>query len=319
MRHFLVFFIKFIVSISLLYLSVRWVDLGQVLERFQEIDLIWIGLVGLLLTGQVFALAYRWRHVIRAAGADIPLPAVIRFSFIGAFFNQTLPSTIGGDAARMWLLARDGAGWKIGSYSVLIDRGIGLVALCVLVLICLPWTLELISDPVARTTLLTIGLGGVLGGLAFIALPKARGLLPERWWPARHLLAIAETTLRLGRSPRTLLAVASSSLLIHFLSIAAIWAAAMSFGARFDFHLAVYLVPPVMLIASIPISVAGWGLRESEMIAGFGYLGLTQGDGLVVSIIMGLVALLIGAGGGILWILSKERMGAILIEAQERR
>ena len=74
----------------------------------------------------------------------------LRFTLIGAFFSQTLPSTIGGDAARMWFLARAAGHSKPAVYSVLMDRAAGLIWLAALVLVCLPWSMRLIESPVGR-------------------------------------------------------------------------------------------------------------------------------------------------------------------------
>ena len=72
----------------------------------------------------------------------------LRFNLIASFFNQGLPSTIGGDAARIWLLARAGAGWWKATCSVLLDRFIGVLALTTLVAVSLYWSFGLIKNPV---------------------------------------------------------------------------------------------------------------------------------------------------------------------------
>jgi len=48
----------------------------------------------------------------------------MRFNLIGAFFNQTLPSSIGGDAVRLWLVPRGGAGWRAATFSIFVDRAV---------------------------------------------------------------------------------------------------------------------------------------------------------------------------------------------------
>ena len=63
----------------------------------------------------------------------------------------------------------------------------------------------------------------------------------------------------------------------------------------------------VLLIATVPISIAGWGVRESSMIATFAYAGLAESDGLTLSILFGAVSLIIGIVGGIVWISSGFR------------
>jgi glycosyltransferase 2 family protein len=60
----------------------------------------------------------------------------------------------------------------------------------------------------------------------------------------------------------------------------------------------------VVLISSMPISIAGWGVRESSMIIAFAYAGLSQSDGLSVSILFGALSFVVGVVGGIFWIVS---------------
>ena len=75
----------------------------------------------------------------------------MRFNLIGTFFNQTLPSSIGGDAVRLWLVARAGAGWRAATYSIFVDRAIGLIALAIIIVASLPWSYQ--SDHQSRRTL----------------------------------------------------------------------------------------------------------------------------------------------------------------------
>ena len=78
------------------------------------------------------------------------------------------------------------------------------------------------------------------------------------------------------------------------------------------------LIPPVILIAAVPVSIAGWGVRESAMLAAFSYAGLPDSDGVLVSIIFGASLFIIGALGGIVWIFSANRVRlASIQEASE--
>jgi len=67
------------------------------------------------------------------------------------------------------------------------------------------------------------------------------------------------------------------------------------------------LTPPIILIAMMPISIAGWGVREATMMVAFGYAGLARTDGMVVSILFGLVYFIVGGLGGLVWIFSAEK------------
>jgi uncharacterized membrane protein YbhN (UPF0104 family) len=101
---------------------------------------------------QVFVGAMRWKEISALCGAPPGLTQAFRYNMIGTFFYQTLPSTIGGDAMR-WLVKHTGAGWRAATYSVLVDRAIGLIALALLVVASLPWSYELIANTRAGSRL----------------------------------------------------------------------------------------------------------------------------------------------------------------------
>jgi uncharacterized membrane protein YbhN (UPF0104 family) len=136
----------------------------------------------------------RWREITRLCGTTMLMIQAFRFSMIAAFFNQTLLSTVGGDAARIWLLVRQGARWSAATYSVLIDRVVGIMALALLVFGCLPWTYELVRDPVGRGALVLIGFGSTAAGILFFALGWTHLPLLQRWLITRHLNAAAVIT-----------------------------------------------------------------------------------------------------------------------------
>jgi hypothetical protein len=189
---------------------------------------------------------------------------------------------------------------------VLIDRVVGVSILAVLVVVCLPWTFNMIHDPIPRAALTLIGFGALIGTLVFLALGDKRLRLMERWWLTRHLAAASRVAGRLCRS-LTGARVAAFAFAIHLMTVMAAWGAAMAAHAAVDFVHALFLVLPVMLIATIPVSIAGWGVRESAMVLAFSYAGLTEGDGLIVAILFGVVNLVIGVIGGIVWVASGYR------------
>ena len=101
--------------------------------------------------------------------------------------------------------------------------------------------------------------------------------------------------------------VAILSLLVHILTIVISWCVVQSIAAPVMFSQIFQLVPPVVLIAMLPISIAGWGVREATMALAFGYAGLMANEGVNVSLLTGAVAFLVGVFGGLVWILSPEK------------
>jgi uncharacterized membrane protein YbhN (UPF0104 family) len=298
------------VSAALLYYAFASVDLAELRSRLQDLNIAWMPLAVALALIQLVLLATRWRRIAGACGAPLSAGRSVRLVLISAFFNQVLPSTVGGDAMRLWLFARQGAGWSKATHSVLLDRFVGVLALALLVTACLPWSLALIRDPVGRTALGVISAVSLGGGLSFIAL----GLLPwpwlKRWPPLRQLTAMAVTARQILFSAAEAAAVLAPSFAIHALTAAIAWCAAQAIGASLGYFHALLLVPPVMLIATVPISVAGWGVREKSLVLAFAYAGLPEGDGLLIAVLLGITQLIVGLIGGMLWLGGGERSGA---------
>jgi len=89
------------------------VNLDSVGQRLGGLDFRWIAFVLFVLCIQVPLGALRWRDIAAICGSKLPLTKALRYGFIGQFFSQVLPSTVGGDAVRIWLMARGGAGWPV--------------------------------------------------------------------------------------------------------------------------------------------------------------------------------------------------------------
>lgn len=308
MRRPLLLLLKAAISILLLYVSLRSVNLTALSERLSRLETGWLAAAIVSLAIQTVLVGARWRIIVEQCGVTFGAGAAVRISFIASFFNQVLPSTIGGDAVRVWLLGREGGGWANAAYSVLIDRIVGVVVLTLLMIAGLPWTLGLVHDPLARAFLLLVGLGAIAGTAVFMSIGALRWPLLTRWALTRHLVGVSRVAWQLCRSWHSMAPIGLMSVAIHLLSIAAAWCAAQSVAVPVGFFTLLFLMPPVILAATIPISIAGWGVREGSMIVAFAYAGLAQADGLIVSVLTGLATLAVGIIGGIVWIASDGRL-----------
>jgi glycosyltransferase 2 family protein len=320
MRRILLSTIKILISAALLYFSLRKIDLSELASRIVNVgSLGWIALAIAATFLQIFVGVLRWRVISAECGAPLEARQAMRFNLIGAFFNQTLPSSIGGDAVRLWLVARGGAGWRAATYSIFVDRAIGLIALAIIIVASLPWSYQLITDPHGRSALLLVDFAALAGGVGFLVL----GVLPwpwlKRWWGTHHVHACAVIANRVifswDRGPK----IAVLSALVHVLAVVIAWCVVQSIVAPVLFSQVFLLVPPVMLITLLPISIAGWGVREATMGLAFGYAGLMANEGVNVSLLFGAVYFIVGIVGGLVWIFSPEKAakGAKPIEMPE--
>ena len=307
MRRILLSIIKILISAALLYFSLRKINPFDLAARIRIESLGWIALAIAVTFLQIFLGVLRWREISAECGAPLETRQAMRFNMIGTFFNQTLPSSIGGDAVRLWLVARGGAGWRAATYSIFVDRAVGLIALAIMIVASLPWSYHLITDPHGRSALLVVDFAALAGGLGFLVL----GMLPwpwlKQWWGTHHAHACAVIANRVifsrDRGPK----VAVLSVLVHCLTVVIAWCVVQSIAAPVLFGQIFQLLPPVILITMLPISIAGWGVREATMGLAFGYAGLMSNEGVNISLLFGAVSFLVGIFGGLVWIFSPEK------------
>ena len=280
MNRFLALAAKIAISAALLYFAFSRVeDVASIAGRLQQAKISWLVALVLSLAAQLVLVALRWRQIGQQCAAPFSVAKALRYVLIASFFNQTLPSIIGGDAARIWFISRAGAGWKAAAYSVIVDRIIGLGVLVAIVVVCLPWLFELVPDSLDRAIVLLVDAAGVIATIAFLILGQAHWRWLERWWITRHIAGAAAVALYVLSNWHSAAKIVGLSILVHLLTVAAIICAARAVAAPLEFGQALLLVPPVILVATIPISIAGWGLREGAMMTVFAYAGLLRADG----------------------------------------
>lgn len=310
MRRLLVLSARILVSLALLYLALRGINFTAIQTRLSQINLGWIALAVAITVIQIFIGALRWREISELCKAPLTDLQAFRYNMIGAFFNQTLPSSIGGDAVRLWLVNRTGAGWRAATYSILTDRAIGLIALALIIVASLPWSYGMIADSKGRLALVFLDFAALSGGLGFLLLGHLPWSWLRTWWPTKHIHACSVIANDVIFSRRSGPKIVVLSLSVHVLAVAIAWCAARSISAPAEFEQVFMLIPPIMLITMMPISIAGWGVREATMMVAFGYAGLAQTDGTVVSILFGAVYFIVGAAGGLVWVFSAEKATA---------
>ncbi|MEA2831643.1 MAG: glycosyltransferase 2 family protein [Bradyrhizobium sp.] len=319
MRRILLSTIKILISAALLYFSLRKINVTDLASRINIASLGWVGLAIAVTFLQIFVGVLRWRVISAECGAPLATQQAMRFNLIGSFFNQTLPSSIGGDAVRLWLVAGGGAGWRAATYSIFVDRAIGLIALAIIIVASLPWSYNLIGDPHGQSALLFVDFAALAGGVGFLVLGKLPWPWLKRWWGTHHLHACSVIANRVIFSRQRGPGIAVLSVLVHVLAVVMAWCVVQSIAAPIMFGQIFQLIPPVMLITMLPISIAGWGVREATMGLAFGYAGLITNEGVNVSLLFGAVYFIVGAFGGLVWIFSAEKaaQGSVPIEVLE--
>ncbi len=293
-------------SVMLIAYLMSVADLGAALARLRTVSPVWVAgaLAVLYLQGMVYAV--RWAIVLRMINAPAAFVRILWITFIGLFFNQTLPSTLGGDAARTYYLHREGRGVGVAVKGVMLERLTHFIGALVLITAGQPWLFGLFHGSPVRWAI----------PLTMVALLVALGLvmrldrLPagfKHWSVVQWLGRLAEDARWLLLSWRRTPGIVALSVLGHLLIVLAIYLIAVGLAVPVSLADCLVLVPPVIMVTALPVSIAGWGVREGALITSFGLIGIAAGSTLVVSLIFGLVAIGQGVPGGIMWIATRGR------------
>jgi uncharacterized protein (TIRG00374 family) len=274
---------------------------------------------GLLLLTFV-ATGVRWHIILEQLGADMRTASAVRYTFIGGFFNQLLPSGMGGDVFRVWYAREFGLSTGAALASVLIDRLLGMLSIVAIVAAGVPAVLwmkpsaQLATAAIAGIVLLASGIALFLSLDAF-ARPLERllhRLAPDRIRAvALRLVSAAAWSARSSR--RILLAwpygpiAMALSIGIQLLVGFSVFLLFQSVGQSVAFVAVLYLFAFVQLLSMLPISFAGWGLREGAMVVAFQLAGVPPESALGISILFGLCLLVSSLPGAALWLAQGRR------------
>jgi glycosyltransferase 2 family protein len=289
--------VRGLVTALLLALVATQVDWGAAADRLAEGSWAWFAAaVATLFASQLIA-AVRWRLLLSGAGLGMPLSRVVRAYLIGTFLNGFLPTAFGGDAARAWIVARRGPPLVRALLSVVVDRFLAFWCLVALAWIVLP------TDPDAvprslEVALLALTAGGLAVSALLLWLSLRRGgqSLAERL-PDRVLGWARETreTLRLyGDQPKMLGLALLLGLAFQLLVVVAVYLLAKAIDLEIAFALLAVVTPLVLAVTLVPISIAGFGVREGGTVLLLDPAGYNATEATLLSLI-GVAALLVAS------------------------
>lgn len=296
--------LKLAIGAGLLGLLFSRVDTVALAERIAGLDYwaVFAGLVAAL--PMVFIQAERFRRVGRLQ-VELNFRPALALTWMGMFFNQTLPSSVGGDAFRIWYMRHHGFNLSQAVMVTLVDRAFGFVALFLTLAAGLPSLFALISDPAPRIAICLLVLAGFVAWLTVAWLDRLLALLPSDWrtlWLAAGLARAASFLRRTTLRPDPALPGFALSLAALLSQAATAWLVAGGLGLPIGFFTILFFTPFANLAALLPVSVGGWGIREAVMIGAFGMAGVSPETALLLSILCGLIALVASLPGLLIWL-----------------
>ena len=302
-------FLKLVVSGGLLYWLLSQSDLQAFAGVLGRTDpALFAAAAGFFVLSNALG-AGQWYLLLRGQSLAVSPGQTAVVYWVGVFFNNLLPGNIGGDAVRIYDVRRLTGATDRAAAATFMDRFIGLFSTCGLAL----GACALVAE-VRRPGLVTL-LGTVWVTLAALLamglsrrLRRVRGflglLLPRRLGAGVERLRFA---IAVYREQTGLLAAAwAVSLGVQFSRILVYWAAGLAVGLEVGLRYFVGFQPAAAIVAALPISVGGLGVREGVLVELFGEVGVEENLAFAASLLGYAAGISASALGGIAFVLRRS-------------
>jgi hypothetical protein len=302
--------VKVTISAALLIYLLRIADISAVREAFGQASVLpLLGAVVVMLTGLVVS-AWKWQILLRVDGIHCSLATLCRYYLVGIYFNNFLPTSIGGDAARVYFISKE-YGKSIGALtSIFAERFSGLLAL-ILYAIFASSLEPRVAELGMRSSI--VGLMGMALGVSLLFFCRSfqRGFwsyLPKRLRSKAEQFAMGLRRYLADRTARR--TMVWTSLVYPFLVILVYFMCARSLGGTITITALAVVVPLVTLLTLIPFSLNGLGIREGGFVFLLSFFGVAKAEALSISLLCYALTLLFSVVGGLIF-LGMRRNGGI--------
>jgi uncharacterized membrane protein YbhN (UPF0104 family) len=284
--------IKLTVSIALLWWVFSGVDTAKFWSTARHASPVWMTIALAVYAFSILLSVWRWWLLVQAQKLDVPFGRLNSSMLVALFFNNFLPSNIGGDVIRIADTAKAARSKTLATTIVLVDRTMGMMGL-VLVAACgatmVASTAGHAPLPIWPSWLWGGFLAGAAVGIPAFWSPASVGRLlqpltavhPE--WIGMRIDNITSTLQRFRSRPSSLVSCFGGAVLVQMASVAFHLAVVRALGIRIGlFDLAV-LVPLAGVLQMLPISINGLGVREGTFRMYFERLGLPGEQAILLS------------------------------------
>ncbi len=280
--------VSIVIRTSVAVVALVWVfrgqDWNQLVATFANLNP-WYFILALgVFTVTQILIGLRWWLLMRAQRIYVGFWAVVRLHFLGLFYNNFMPGSVGGDFLKAWYVTKHTEKKLQGALSVFVDRLIGL--LIMLAMAILGYLLfmrgkagALSSQPsnslfesvfAYRWVLiwLFVGIGVVIGAFSFNR--KGRRMMDKLWAQvsSHGVIAIRKVRESIGiycSKPLTVLTAFALTILIQSTVITAFWLLGQNLKMAADAQHYFVFFPLTWVAAALPVSIAGMGILEGGL------------------------------------------------------
>ena len=317
--------VKIALSLALFAYVVAKVSPGNVWAVVRHADPNLLAAAAALFVFSNLVGSWLWGRLLRAQGVRIPFRKAAAYYFVGLFFNNFLPSNIGGDLARISDASKYAPNVSSVFSATLMDRLLGVLAIALLAVIASFATLDrfhlyAIYGTVVLIFLLALGV--------FLSVFN-RTLLKAFEWPFR-VLGLKGVEASIGRllddlhgfrnEKAALRAAFVATTVVQISRIYVHYLVGLSLGVRLAAGYYFLFVPVLAALVSLPISMNGLGIREGASVVLFRMAGLSREEAFTIPFVTYLMSVFISLLGGFIFVTRSPRHAlARKLEARRER
>jgi glycosyltransferase 2 family protein len=295
------------VSLALLIYLFSTTDREALLLRVRGGDVLLFACAVALYAGMLAISTWRWRLLLEALGFPARLRDLTSSYLVATFFNNFLPSNIGGDVVRV----RDSSkltGSTAASLAVVaVDRILGLGALYLLAFLAF-----VLGGPAVRhlagARVVLVGLGLAFAGIAWVFFRPGTARRLMAWsrlstigWVNKQF-EIVQGAVHVYRTDLGAVTLAfGASVALQTLVVLYFYTVAHALLIPLPLPAALLMVPLCTLIQTVPITFNGWGLREGLFVVYFSQVGLPRDNALAFSLVGATLIVVLSLSGAVVW------------------
>lgn len=262
-----------------------------------------------LLVGGLVISTWKWSHALRLQTLTVPFARLFKALCAGFFLNNFLPTSVGGDAYRIYkTLPSDGHRFRAVA-AVAIERGVGFAAL-----LALGGIAAFVAAPRFATAGVVLGALLIVMVAALLATLAARSAVVRQWLQARRQSVVLDAVLKSlshlrGRADHWLMLTALS-FVFQSISISVIYLLFRDVGTEVSWLHCALIAALVGVAAALPISINGIGVAEGALVGAAVALGADYEPALVVAIVRRAVAVTLGVLCGFMYVFEQRSAAA---------
>jgi hypothetical protein len=299
------------VSAALLYVVLRSVDLAALWVRVIAMNPWWLLLALMVFVAMQWIAVWRWDRLLQAQHVTVDRKTLFESMWVSLFFNNFLPSNVGGDVVRITDTAPAAGSKTLATTVILVDRGLGLTALLLVAAIgAFAASIAGVDVPGARWVWMASGAVLILA-IPVIAMPDLvrRLLAPIHWlehpWLAERAERLEQAALRFRKAPGALAGAFAGAVAVQVIIVAFYLLTAQGLAVPLPLLLGAVLIPVSLVAQMAPISINGFGVREAVFAFFFRRFGLPPDAAVALSLVSTGLVMGLSLVGGLMFVKRK--------------